>query len=224
MSRWAAPTRNSICWSGGTFSKASIMEPQIVLTLPLLEGLDGVQKDVEVLWQLHRYHGSGRRNVRQGHVDLRRLMWRYFELLSFRPLSDIEALRTAIDEGRIRGTSNLSWRRRSRPASMTTRQRRPPAKSSSRVSRRRNAGPYRGGVGCKPGRHPGIAHLLKEAGLVSSTSEAFRMIKQAPFASTESGLKTAVPRSRPARRTFTRSASEIRASHPDPEPIKNKGL
>ena len=46
--------------------------PQIVLTMPLLEGTRRRAEDVEVLWQLHRHHRSAHGNVRQGDVDLRR--------------------------------------------------------------------------------------------------------------------------------------------------------
>ena len=38
------------------------------LTMPLLEGLDGVQQDVEVARQLHRHQRTGQRDLRQGHA------------------------------------------------------------------------------------------------------------------------------------------------------------
>ncbi len=64
----------------------------------------------------------------------------------------------------------------------------------------------------------GIAHLLKGAGLVSSTSEAFRMIKQgAPSRSTASGSRTAPCSSRLAARISTRWASASLHASRSPE-------
>ena len=75
-------------------------EPQIVMTMPLLEGLDGVNKMSK---SLGNYIGINEpADIQFGKLmsisdDL---MWRYFELLSFRPLAEIAALRKAIAEGR----------------------------------------------------------------------------------------------------------------------------
>ena len=75
-------------------------EPQVVLTMPLLEGLDGVNKMSK---SLGNYVGIAEGpDVMFGKLmsisDT--LMWRYFELLSFRPLADIDSLRSAISDGR----------------------------------------------------------------------------------------------------------------------------
>ena len=48
------------------------LEPQVVMTTPLLEGLDGVEKMSKSLGQLRRRHGFAVRDVRQADVDLRR--------------------------------------------------------------------------------------------------------------------------------------------------------
>jgi tyrosyl-tRNA synthetase len=75
-------------------------EPQVVMTMPLLEGLDGVNKMSK---SLGNYIGINEpADVQFGKLmsisdDL---MWRYFELLSFRPLAEIAALRKAVAEGR----------------------------------------------------------------------------------------------------------------------------
>ena len=74
-------------------------EPQVVLTMPLLEGLDGVQKMSK---SLGNYVG-----ITDAPADMfgklmsisDELMWRYFELLSFRTLEDIAALKKRVDEG-----------------------------------------------------------------------------------------------------------------------------
>src|SRR5690349_22425949 len=75
-------------------------EPQVVMTVPLLEGLDGVNKMSK---SLGNYVGINEpAEVQFGKLmsisdDL---MWRYFELLSFRALQDIAALRAAVAAGR----------------------------------------------------------------------------------------------------------------------------
>jgi len=74
-------------------------EPQVVLTMPLLEGTDGVQKMSK---SLGNYIG-----IDEPATDMfgklmsisDELMWRYFELLSFRPLIDIRNLRKSTTDG-----------------------------------------------------------------------------------------------------------------------------
>ncbi|HEY4213376.1 MAG TPA: tyrosine--tRNA ligase [Steroidobacteraceae bacterium] len=75
-------------------------EPQIVMTVPLLEGTDGVNKMSK---SLGNYIGIAEppeemfgkvMSISDG------LMWRYFELLSFRPLAEIAGLKRAVAEGR----------------------------------------------------------------------------------------------------------------------------
>jgi tyrosyl-tRNA synthetase len=75
-------------------------EPQVVITMPLLEGLDGVNKMSK---SLGNYVGIAEDPDTQFGKLMSisdQLMWRYFELLSFRPLSEIAALRKQVDEGR----------------------------------------------------------------------------------------------------------------------------
>ena len=75
-------------------------EPQVVMTMPLLEGLDGVHKMSK---SLGNYIGVAEpADVMFGKVMSisDETMWRYFELLSFRPLSDIADFRTQIAAGR----------------------------------------------------------------------------------------------------------------------------
>ena len=75
-------------------------EPQVVITVPLLEGLDGVNKMSK---SLGNYVGIAEDPDTQFGKLMSisdTLMWRYFELLSFRPLGEIDALRKAVDEGR----------------------------------------------------------------------------------------------------------------------------
>ncbi|EMP54232.1 tyrosyl-tRNA ligase [Marinobacter santoriniensis NKSG1] len=74
-------------------------EPQVILTMPILEGLDGVQKMSK---SLGNYVGV---NDAPGEMYTKllsmpdELLWRYFELLSFRPLAEVEEFRKAVDAG-----------------------------------------------------------------------------------------------------------------------------
>ena len=75
-------------------------EPQVVLTMPLLEGLDGVNKMSKSLGNAIAITDSADEMFGKLMSISDALMWRYFELLSFRSLSEIAALRTAIADGR----------------------------------------------------------------------------------------------------------------------------
>jgi tyrosyl-tRNA synthetase len=75
-------------------------EPQIVLTMPLLEGLDGVQKMSKSLGNYVAIHDAPAAMFGKLMSVSDALMWRYFELLSFRPAAEIAALQKAVDEGR----------------------------------------------------------------------------------------------------------------------------
>lgn len=75
-------------------------EPQVVMTLPLLEGLDGINKMSK---SLGNYVGIAEEPEAQFGKLMSisdALMWRYFELLSFRPLAEIAGLKVAVSEGR----------------------------------------------------------------------------------------------------------------------------
>jgi len=75
-------------------------EPQVVLTMPLLEGLDGVNKMSKSLGNAIAITDSADEMFGKLMSISDALMWRYFELLSFRSLSEIAALRAAIADGR----------------------------------------------------------------------------------------------------------------------------
>ena len=75
-------------------------EPQVVITVPLLEGLDGVNKMSKSLGNYVGIAEDAETMFGKLMSISDTLMWRYFELLSFRPLTDIAALKTAISEGR----------------------------------------------------------------------------------------------------------------------------
>ncbi|MDB5972663.1 MAG: tyrosine--tRNA ligase [Hydrocarboniphaga sp.] len=73
--------------------------PQCIMTVPILEGLDGANKMSK---SLNNYIGltdpAGEMFGKVMSVS-DTLMWRWYELLSFRPLSEVAALRASVDDG-----------------------------------------------------------------------------------------------------------------------------
>jgi tyrosyl-tRNA synthetase len=74
-------------------------EPQVVVTVPLLEGLDGVNKMAKSLGNYFWINDPAEAMFGKLMSISDELMWRYFELLSFRPLSEIARLRKQIEDG-----------------------------------------------------------------------------------------------------------------------------
>ena len=155
------------------------LEPQIVITLPLLEGLDGVQKMSKSYGNYIGITEPAGEMFGKVMSLSDELMWRYFELLSFRPLAEIEGLKKAVKEGRnprdvkFELATEITARFHDEAAGAA-------AKAEFIARFQKGAMPDHieaVSVTAQDGTL-GIAHLLKEAGLVSSTSEAFRMIKQ----------------------------------------------
>jgi tyrosyl-tRNA synthetase len=75
-------------------------EPQVVMTVPLLEGLDGVNKMSKSLGNYVGITDAPGEMFGKLMSVSDELMWRYFDLLSFRPIAEIAGLRQAIAEGR----------------------------------------------------------------------------------------------------------------------------
>jgi tyrosyl-tRNA synthetase len=154
-------------------------EPQVVMTTPLLEGLDGVQKMSKSLGNyvgITEPPGEMFGKLMSISDDL---MWRYFEVLSFRSLNDIDALRQQVQNGM--NPRDVKFELAMEIVARFHDDASAEAAKQEFISRFRE--------GAMPDDMPeltlqsddgtlGIAHLLKGAGLVSSTSEAFRMIKQ----------------------------------------------
>ena len=125
----AAPTRSSTCWSGRTLQEAYGQEPQVVMTMPLLEGTDGVNKMSKSLGNYIGITEAARQHVRQAHVDLGRA---HVALLRAAVVPaagrDRGAASARPARAAIRATSSSSWRTRSSRASTTPR--RPSARSA----------------------------------------------------------------------------------------------
>jgi tyrosyl-tRNA synthetase len=153
-------------------------KPQCVITMPLLEGLDGVQKMSKSLGNYIGITDAPDEMFGKVMSVSDELMWRYFELLSFRPTAEIAALRVAMNEGRnprdvkFELAQELVARFHGGAA----------AKSAQEnfVSRfQKNETPEDLElIELASESEMGVAHLLKATALVSSTSEAIRMIQQ----------------------------------------------
>lgn len=154
-------------------------EPQVVLTMPLLEGLDGVNKMSKSLGNYIGITDASDEMFGKIMSISDELMWRYFELLSFRPLSDIEALKAAVGEGRnprdvkFELARELVARFHSNQAAVD---------AQSAFQKQFQKGEIPSDIAEAEvklaGETMGLAHVLKSAGLCSSTSDAFRMIGQ----------------------------------------------
>lgn len=75
-------------------------DPQVVITLPLLEGLDGVKKMSKSLGNYIGITDAPGEMYNKIVSMPDSLIWRYFELLSFRSLEDIEGLRQEVAQGK----------------------------------------------------------------------------------------------------------------------------
>jgi tyrosyl-tRNA synthetase len=85
---------------GRTLQESYGQEPQVVLTMPLLEGLDGVQKMSKSLGNYVGINEPANEMFGKLMSISDTLMWRYFELLSFRPLAEVESLKAGVGAGR----------------------------------------------------------------------------------------------------------------------------
>jgi len=154
-------------------------EPQLVMTTPLLEGLDGVQKMSKSLGNYVGITDAPGEMFGKLMSISDELMWRYFEVLSFRSLDDIAGLKKSVDDGM--NPRDVKFELGMEIVARFHDDQAAEAAKQEFISRfREGAMPedmQELTLEAQDGAL-GIAHLLKEAGLVSSTSEAFRMIKQ----------------------------------------------
>ncbi|MFL1802177.1 tyrosine--tRNA ligase [Plesiomonas shigelloides] len=165
---------------GRELQKEYGQKPQIVITMPLLVGLDGEKKMSK---SAHNYIGiSEAPSEMFGKVmsisdDL---MWDWYVLLSFRPLAEIEDFKARVAEGTLNPRDVKVWLAKEIIARFHS-QADADAAEQEFINRFQK--------GAMPDEMPeltldagsegiAIANLLKDADLVASTSEALRMIKQ----------------------------------------------
>jgi len=154
-------------------------EPQVIITLPLLEGLDGVQKMSK---SLNNYIGITDASDEMFGKLMSisdEMMWRYFDLLSFKGNEELAALKQRVADGtnprdiKFLLCEEIVERFYDRKAADAARE--------TFIAR------FRGGampedipekILDSSGEGIGIAAALTQCGLTSSNSDAFRMIKQ----------------------------------------------
>ena len=149
-------------------------EPQCILTMPLLEGLDGVDKMSK---SKNNYIGIAEdANTMFAKVlsisdDL---MWRWYTLLSFKSMTEIEALKSQVAGGlnpkqaKVMLAKEITTRFHSAAAA--------DAAEQDFIHRSKGGVPEEIAEVALSGAPLGIAQLLKSAGLAPSTSEANRLI------------------------------------------------
>ncbi|PID65370.1 MAG: tyrosine--tRNA ligase [Gammaproteobacteria bacterium] len=163
---------------GRELQKAYGQEQQCILTMPILEGLDGVQKMSKSLGNYIGIFDSPDDMFGKVMSISDDLMWRYFDLLSFRSLTAIAGLKKAAAEGKnprdikFELAQELIARFHDKKSALAARE--------AFIARFQK--------GQLPDKIPevalsieaplGIANVLKDAGLVASTSEGYRMLKQ----------------------------------------------
>jgi tyrosyl-tRNA synthetase len=151
-------------------------EPQCILTMPLLEGLDGVEKMSKSKGNYIGISEDANSMFAKLLSISDELMWRYYTLLSFRSEGEIAALRAEVASGRNPKEAKVLLARE-----ITTRFHSAAAAEAAAADFERRA---RGGVPDEidevalGGAPLAIGALLKQAGLAPSTSEALRLIDQ----------------------------------------------
>jgi tyrosyl-tRNA synthetase len=164
---------------GRELQRAWGQEPQCILTMPLLEGLDGKEKMSK---SLGNYIGIAEppQEIFGKLMSISdELMWRYIELLSFEPLSTVRQWKAQVAEGanprdvKVRFAKEIVARFHGAQAA---------ERALEDFEQRFREGALPADmpevtVDAPEGAIP-IAHLLKQAGLTPSTSEAQRMIEQ----------------------------------------------
>jgi len=153
--------------------------PQVVLTMPILEGLDGVQKMSKSLGNYIGIHEPPNEMFGKLLSVSDDLMWRYIELLSFQPLAQVSKWKMETQEGRnprdikVMFAQEIVTRFHNKAAAEA-------ALADFEARFRQGAIPDEmpevtliGGADGLP-----ISQVLKQAGLTASTSDALRMIDQ----------------------------------------------
>lgn len=161
---------------GRDLQKQSGKEPQVILTMPLLEGLDGAQKMSK---SLDNYIGIDEAPDSMFGKIMSisdELMWRYLELLSFESLETIESWKQEVKDGenprniKFRLAEEIITRFHSKEQAKQAQQNFVDRFAKNQTPDEMDEFTFSRGIR--------IANLLKDSNLASSTSEAFRMIKQ----------------------------------------------
>ena len=164
---------------GRELQKTHGQTPQVILTMPILEGLDGVQKMSK---SLNNYIGvSDAPDDMFGKIMSisDELMWRYFELLSFRPMIEIEQFKVGIETGtnprdiKFILAKEIITRFHDEAAAEQSQQNFIDRFKKGKIPDDIEEFEMQSTEGSL-----GIAYIIKDSGMTQSTGEAIRMIKQ----------------------------------------------
>jgi tyrosyl-tRNA synthetase len=164
---------------GRSLQEAYGQEPQVVMTMPLLEGTDGINKMSKSLGNYIGINEAPESMFGKVMSISDELMWRYYELLSFRSLGDIAALRIAATQGRnprdikLELAVEITARFHGEAAAQAAQQ-----GFISRVSDKAVPADLTPIIITVAATGLRVANLLKAAGLAASTSEANRKIDE----------------------------------------------
>ncbi len=161
---------------GRELQKAAGQEPQCVLTMPLLVGLDGVEKMSKSKGNYVGINESPDEMFGKLMSISDELMWRYYELLSFRPMDAISALKRECESGRnprdakVALAQEIVARFHSEADAVRALATFEARKGGAMREEMPEVTIETAGAGIA------IANLAKQAGVVDSTSEALRLI------------------------------------------------
>jgi tyrosyl-tRNA synthetase len=151
-------------------------EPQCILTMPLLEGLDGVEKMSKSKNNYVAITEPANTMFAKLMSISDDLMWKYFTLLSFRPEAELARLKYEVEGGRnpkdakVMLAKEITARFHSAAQADTAEQ--------DFMNRARGGVPDQIDAVALSGAPLAIGTLLKQAGLAPSTSEALRLVAQ----------------------------------------------
>jgi len=164
---------------GRELQKQNGQEPQVVLMMPILEGLDGVQKMSKSLNNYISIHEPPNEMFGKLMSISDELMWRYIDLLSFKTVSEIQQWKQAVADGKnprdvkVVFAQEIIERFHSHTAAIHAYE-----EFVARFKQGELPEDLAEITLQSDGKAISVANLLKEAGLTASTSEAMRMIKQ----------------------------------------------
>ncbi|MFV0448036.1 MAG: tyrosine--tRNA ligase [Vibrio sp.] len=161
---------------GRELQKSHGQKPQVVLMMPLLVGLDGEKKMSK---SAHNYIGISESSSEMFGKIMSisdDLMWSYYELLSFRPLTELEQIKADVANGANPRDAKILLAKEIIARFHT--------EADAEAAEQEFINRFQ--KGAMPDEMPefefdagiAISNLLKDAGLVNSTSDALRMIKQ----------------------------------------------
>ena len=164
---------------GRELQKEAGQAPQVALTMPILEGLDGKKKMSKSLGNYVGIDEPPDEMFGKLMSVSDELMWRYFELLSFRPWDEIRRLQKEIEEGvnpklaKVELALEIVERFHDKRAASQARD-----EFAARFQRGAMPSDIEEKQVAADGDGILIAKLLKNSGLVASTTEGVRMLKQ----------------------------------------------